>query len=168
MKLGPVSVVVAAVTVLAAPALASTAYPTSIYPAPVHSRGGALTACPNPAGLHSFTASATIAAGRNARRYGAVSEATDLGNSDRASWPQVRHQWRTKKPAKGAENLAVLGSQPASRSGYAVIVRYSCGQSLVAKSLLVTIGDRNARCVACRSQFFVVNRRGRALIYFVY
>jgi len=64
--------------------------------------------------------------------------------------------------------VSALGSEPASRSGYAIIVRYSCGEPLVAKSLLVTIGQRNARCDACRSQVFFIDRRGRALIYFVY
>jgi hypothetical protein len=149
-------------------AAASSRFPRSIYPPPVRSRGGALAACPNPAGLQSFTTSATAAAIQSASRYLRVSEAADLRGSDRAWWPLVRQMWQSRKPGKGAETEAALGSEHASRSGYAVIVRYSCGKSLVAKSLLVTVGQRNARCVACRSQVFLIDRRGRALIYFVY
>jgi hypothetical protein len=149
-------------------AAGSSRFPPSIYPPPVRSRGGALAACPNPAGLQSFTTSATATAKRSASRYLRVSEVADLHGSDRAWWPLVRQSWRSRKPGKGPGAEAALGSEPASRSGYAVIVRYSCGQPLVARSLLVTIGAPNARCVACRSQVFFIDRRGRVLIYFVY
>jgi len=166
---GGSALLIGAVVGASAPiATASSRFPPSIYPPPVRSRGGALAACPNPAGLTSFTTSATAAARRTASRYLRVSEAADLRASDRAWWPLVRQSWRSRKPGKGAGAEAALGSEPASRSGYAVIVRFSCGQSLIAKSLLVTVGAPNARCVACRSQVFFIDRRGRALIYFVY
>lgn len=147
----------------------SGSFPPSIYPAPVHSRGGALAACPDPAGLEAFTAAERASAAQIARSYGLVSEASDLGNSDRAWWPQVRSMWRRPRNAVGSE--AIYGSGPASRSDYAVIVRYSCGQALVTKSLTVAVGPRQTHppyCGDCISQLFLVDRRGHALIYYIH
>jgi hypothetical protein len=75
--------------------------------------------------------------------------------------------WRTGR-SKGMDNQIVDGSEPLARSGYRVIARFSCGQRLVSLSLQVTIGPRHMRCDACRSQLWFVNRRGHALLYYVY
>lgn len=139
----------------------ATDFPRSIYPPPVRSRGGALAACPNPAGLQPVTGAARTAALQSATRYSSSSRSFDLRGSDRAWWPQLR---QVPNPV----NEVVDGSEPLSRSGYAVIVRFSCGGSLVLQSLEVTVGPRHARCAACRSQFLFVNRRGHALLYYVY
>ena len=52
MRRSSVAVLISA-TVLTgvATAIASSGFAAAIYPRPVHSRGGALSACPNPAGL---------------------------------------------------------------------------------------------------------------------
>jgi len=76
--------------------------------------------------------------------------------------------WRTGRPSKGMDNQIVEGSEPLARSGYGVIARFSCGQRLVSLSLQVVIGPRHARCDACRSQLWFVNRRGRVLLYYIY
>jgi hypothetical protein len=170
MKLGRVGALVAAGTVLAAPALASNMYPPSIYPPPVHSRGGALAACPDPAGLESFNIAAIVTATVLARGYALISEASDLRDSDRAWWPQVRRMWRGRRPSKGSVGQ-ISGQGPAARSAYSVIVRFSCGQSLVAKSLIVDVGARETHppyCGDCVSQLFFVDRRGHTLIYYVH
>jgi hypothetical protein len=138
-----------------------------IYPPPVQSHG-AVSPCPNPGGLEPFSASARSAAVVSAGRYDKVSEAVDQRASDRAWWPQVRMMWRTGKPAKGSESQVVDGSEPLARSGYAVIVNASCGHSLVSLSLQVTVGPRQMRCDACRSQLWFVDRRGHALLYYAY
>ena len=151
---------------VAAGAATSRGFPPSIYPPPVHSRG-AVSPCPNPDGVELFAPSVTRAAVQSARRYDRVSEAVDLRASDRAWWPEVRTMWRTEKPGKGAGPV-VDGSEPLDKSGYAVIVRSSCGKSLVKQSLQVTIGPPHMRCEACRSQLFFVDRRGHALLYNVY
>ena len=91
-----------------------------------------------------------------------------MRDSDRAWWPQVRALWRTGKPAKGVENQIVDGFAPLDRSGYDVIVRASCGRSLVSLSLMVTVGPRNTRCDACRSHLWFVDRRDHPLLYYVY
>lgn len=149
-------------------AAASGSFPQSIYPSPVVGRG-AVSPCPNPAGLQPFTRSATAAAVASARRYLRISEAVDLRNSDRAWWPQVRAMWRRGgKAGKGLANQVVDGSEPLAESGYAVIARFSCGQALVSRSLQVTIGPRDMRCDACRSQEWFVDRRGHALLYYIY
>jgi hypothetical protein len=166
---GCVALLIGATTAaaLAAGAAASGRFPRSTYPPSIHGRG-AVSLCPNPEGLEPFTQSARRGAIESASRYGRVSETVDVGASDRAWWPQVRALWRTGQPAKGAENQVVDGSEALGASGYAVITRFSCGQSLVSRSLEVTIGPRNMRCEACRAQLWFVNRRGHALLYYVY
>ena len=169
LRWGSVAVLIAAPAGAGAAsgAQASGGFPPSIYPPPVHGRG-AVSSCPSPEGLDPFTASVTSAAVESASRYDRVSEAVDLRASDRAWWPQVRTLWRTGKPAKGATNQVVDGSEPLGRSGYAVIARFSCGRPLVALSLQVTVGPRHMRCEACRSHLWFVDRRGHALLYYVY
>jgi hypothetical protein len=170
LRWGSVAVLLAATAGagVASGAAASGGFPPSIYPPPVHGRG-AVSPCPNPEGLDPFTPSVTSAAVESANRFLQVSEAIDLHDSDRAWWPQVRAMWRRRgTPAKGLENQVVDGSEPLDSSGYAVIARFSCGQSLVSKSLQVTIGPRHMRCDACRSQLWFVDRRGHALLYYVY
>jgi hypothetical protein len=169
LRWGSVAVLIAttAGAAVASGAGASSGFPPWIYPPIVHGRG-AVSSCPSPEGLDPFTASATSAAVESASRYDRVSEAVDLRASDRAWWPQVRALWHRGKPAKGAANQVVDGSEPLDRSGYAVIARASCGQSLVSRSLEVTIGPRHMRCDACRSQLWFVDRLGHALLYYVY
>jgi hypothetical protein len=156
-----------------AAAAAASQFPVSVYPPPVKARAGsALTACPNPAGLERFNSRATKLAVRVAGTYQRISLAEDLRNSDRAWWPEVRHTWRSGKPSKEALNQVAYGSgSPLSNNSYSVIVRFSCGQSLVARSLVVGIGPRQTHppyCSACISTLFFVDRRGRALIYYLY
>jgi hypothetical protein len=69
---------------------------------------------------------------------------------------------------EGSDSQVIDGSEPLAKSSYEAIVRSSCGQSLVSRSLQVTIGPRNTRCDACRTQLFFVDRRGHALPYSVY
>jgi hypothetical protein len=88
-----------------AAAAAASQFPVSVYPPPVKARaGGALTACPNPAGLERFNSRSTKLAVRIAGTYERISLAEDLRNSDRAWWPEVRHTWRSGKPSKEALN----------------------------------------------------------------
>ena len=163
-----VAVMVATAGVGAACAGASDGFPPSIYPPAVHGRG-AVSPCPNPAALDPFTPSVTSAAVESAKRFLNVSETLDLHDSDRAWWPQVRALWRRREPAaNGFANDIVDGSEPLGRSGYAVIARFSCGESLVSKSLQVTVGPRHMRCAACRSQLWFVDRLRHALLYYVY
>jgi hypothetical protein len=63
----------------------------------------------------------------------------------------------------------VEGSQPGPNIAFAVIVRYACGSQLLAKSLSVGVRARQRHgCDACVSSLFFVDRRGRALIYYLY
>jgi hypothetical protein len=151
-----------------ATATASGGLPPSIYPPPLRSRG-ALPACPNPAGLQPFNRNVTSAAVASANRYLQVSEAVDLHNSDPAWWPQVRAMWRRRgQPQPGLRGEVVDKSEPLRAALYSVLVRSSCGGSLVAKSLLVMVGPRHQRCAACRSNLFFLDRRGHALLYYTY
>jgi hypothetical protein len=159
---------IAATAGVASGAASSGAFPEAFYPPPVHSRGGAVSPCPNPEGLQPFTPRGMSAAVQSASRYDRVSEAVDLRASDRAWWAQVRALWRTGRPSKGAKSQVVDGSGPLDSGAYAVIVRFSRGQSLVSRSLEVTVGPRNEPCSACRSQLFFLDRRGHALLYYVY
>ena len=172
LRWGSAAVLIAATAgaSVASGAAASGGFPPSIYPPPVHSRGGALAACPNPAGLERFNIYAIATATVLARGYALISEATDLGISDRARWPQVRRMWQGRRLDKGSVGQ-ISGQGPAVRSAYSVIVRFSCGQSLVAKSLVVDVGPRPTHapsCGDCVSQLFFVDRRNHPLIYYVH
>lgn len=154
-------------------AVAAAGEAPSVYPPPVGSMGGALTACPNPVGLERFTAGTRTAARRAALRYGRVSLAVDLADSDRAWQPSVRAMWKGitgTPPGTGGELVRKV--QNASANGYRVIVGRSCGQALVRRSLIVTVGPRpvpgTPPCEACAESVFFVARHGHALIYFVY
>lgn len=152
-----------------APAGGSSPFPPSIYPQPVHSRGGALTACPNPAGAEPFTAAARTAAITIARRYDHVSEAADLRDSDRAWWPSVRRMWRSGKPGQGVSYQVVYGSTVGPRIAYSVVIAYSCGRRLASDSLSVGVGPRQRDgCDACISSLFFIDRRAHPLIYYLY
>jgi hypothetical protein len=144
-------------------------FPGSVYPPPVASRGGALGACPNPAGLERFDPTTIKLAVRIAGGYDRTSLAVDLRNSDRAWWPQVRHMWRSGTPGQGVDSQVVEGSQSGPNIAFAVIVGYACGSTLLAKSLTVAVGPRYRHgCDACVSSLFFVDRCGRALIYYLY
>jgi len=156
---------VVAVSVAAA---AASQFPRSIYPGPLKSHGGGLDACPNPSGLESFTATTGKRAVQIAGSYDRISLAVDLRNSDRAWWPKVRALWRAGTPARGPANQVVDGSSLGSRIAYPGVVRYSCGSALVAKSLTVYLAPRQRHgCDACVASVFFIDRRGRALIYWL-
>ena len=138
-------------------------------PPPVPSRGGALIACPNPSGLEPFNSATKTRAVKIARTYGRISLTADLKHSDRAWWPEVRKMWRSRVPGKGVVTQESHSSEPAPNSAYSVIVRFSCGAKLVAKSLAVSIGPHQTHppySGDCISTLFFVNRRSRPLIYY--
>jgi len=158
------------VAVVVSAAAAAEQFPPSVYPPAVKSHG-ILPGCPNPAGLEAFDASATRLALRGASAYDRESLQTDLRDSDRSWWSAVRAMWRTGKPEQAVTFQVVEGSQSLESSGYAPFVRSSCGRSLVAMSLIVDIGPRETatqHCEACISQLFFVDRRGHALVYYLY
>jgi hypothetical protein len=140
------------------------------YPPPVRSRGGALRLCPRAAGLVPFTAGARAAARSSSLSYGRVSLSRDLADSDRAWQPSVRAMWHGHPP--GASQDVRIRGVSGDATPYRVIVHRSCGGGLISRSLAVTVGPLTqpgeAECEACAETLFFVDRRGRALIYFVY
>jgi len=101
-----------------------------------------------------------------------VSEAVDLRDSDRAWRPTVRSHWSPSPTGSHKSSLAVWSVTAARRNPYSVIVRRSCGAPLEERSLTVTIaplaGQGEHQCDACAETFFFIDRRRRALIYFIY
>jgi hypothetical protein len=162
--------VVMASAVGVAVASGASQFPASVYPPPVKARaGGALAACPNPAGLERFNGTSTTLAVKIATSYHLTNLTVDLDHSDRAWWPEVRKMWRSRVPGKGVVTQESHSSEPAPKSAYSVIVRFSCGAKLVAKSLAVSIGPHQTHppyCGDCISTLFFVNRRSRPLIYY--
>jgi hypothetical protein len=166
-------VLTVSVFVTAGIAAAAGGFPPSIYPSPVAAvPGHALALCPNRQGLDPFTSPAVRLALRAAASYGRQNLDTDLRNSDRAWWPQVRRMWRTGRPGTGLSNHVVLGSESTAQSAFAVFMGPACGSTTLRKSLMVTVGPSQAgsapHCSACNSHLFFINRRGRPLIYFLY
>ena len=164
-------------TALAAAAAAPTAMAGlggGIYPTPTPSRGGALSSCPNVAGLRSFSKSAVIAARAEVMRYGRIDMPDDLAASDLSWQPSVRAMWRDRhfKPGHGPQ--FVLGPSPGTPvtdGSYGIIVRRSCGAKILSRTLEFTSvpGHRShpPTCDACRTTFFTIDRDGHPLIYFV-
>lgn len=146
-----------------------------IYLPATHSRGGALRLCPNLGGLDRFSKSAVTTARAEVLRFGQVSEADDLAASDPAWQPQVRADWKMRghKSGRGAQFvLGPVSATPVAKESYAIIVRYSCGSKILAHTLEFTTvpgrPSKPASCAACRTTFFVLDREGHPLIYFIY
>lgn len=146
----------------------------ALGPAPVRAHPGSeLTYCPSRAGLERFAAAALREARSDALAYGRVSLTLDLSHSDRAWQPQVRAMWKTiKRKHPHAEPVVLRKVTAAGSIAYRIIVRRACGAKLIGYSLVVTIAPVQAAgeapCEACDENFFVIDRRGRAFIYFVY
>jgi hypothetical protein len=159
------------VLAVASPGGAGT-HSATLYPIPVAGSGG-LSSCPDAAGLQPFGASSEGAARREALRYGRVSLAADLAESDRSWQATVRARWahsHGRPPSEAGEVVRRVSG--ASHNPYRAIVRRACGSRLLAKSLTVTVGPRaeagKAPCSACARTIFMLDRRGRALIYYVH
>jgi hypothetical protein len=97
-----------------------------------------------------------------------VKETAALALSDRAWWPQVRREWKNNR--HGTASWTVASTEPAAKAGgLGSIVSRSCGHALVPLSQLVVVKPVGAtNCVACQSHLFFVDRRGRALLYYIY
>jgi hypothetical protein len=145
-----------------------------VYVSPTPSRGGELVSCPSLVGLQGFSNTAVITARADVMRYGRVSLADDLAASDLSWQPSVRITWRTATHKVKGKRVGevVLGPTHASRNPYSVIVRRSCGQKVVARSITFTTvpGSKShpMNCEACRGTIFLIDRRGYPLIYFAY
>ncbi len=144
---------------------------SGLYPAPLPSRGGALQACPSAVGLQGFDKRSRAQARREALAYNGAGLATALADSDRAWQPTLRAQRRSRGQRRREAQL-VRGVAAATASPYGVIVGHSCGRRLLERSLVVALAPAQASgeppCEACVEHFFLVDRRGRALIYFIY
>lgn len=107
---------------------------------------GALSECPNPAGLQPFDATASRRAATDVLDYGHVSVALDLDDSDRAWQPDVRAMWKgihQSEPPEQRTRIA-MNATPARRSSYRSIVAHSCGYALIRRSLTVTAGPETS------------------------
>lgn len=144
----------------------------ALHPSPVKATPGhAVALCPNPSGLQVFTAVALQRAAREADAYGRRSLAADLANTDRAWWPHVHALWKTGTARKHSTDV-VVGSEPATRSGFAVFLRPACGAGTLKRTLMVTVGPSQTgsgpHCDACNAHLFYVERRGQPLLWFIY
>lgn len=144
----------------------------ALHPSPVKAKPGhAVALCPNPSGLQVFTSAALQRAAREADAYERRSLAVDLANADRAWWPHVHALWKTETTRKHSTDVA-LGSEPATRSGFAIFLRPACGAATLKRTLMVTVGPSQTgsgpHCNACNAHLFYVERRDRPLLWFIY
>lgn len=160
---------------IAALVVATAAIASGVYLPPTRSRGGALRLCPNLRGLERFSDSAVKTAKAEVLQYGRVSMSDDLAASDPAWQPEVRSNWDRPHHKPGHGPQFVLGPIPATpvgRESYGIIVRYSCGSKILAHTHEFTVVPGHRRhpptCDACRTTFFMIDRRGHPLIYFIY
>lgn len=161
--------------VAAAGWIAAAAVASGVYLPPTHSRGGALRLCPSLVGLEAFSKTALKTARGEVMRFGRVSRSDDLAASDLAWQPEVRATWdrRGHKPGRGPQFvLGPVSATPVRTESYGIIVRYSCGSKILAHTLEFTVvpghPSHPPTCDACRTTFFMVDRGGHPLIYFIY
>ena len=170
-RMGGAAGVVLVAALVVAPAARAKPH-DALHPPPVTANPGhAVALCPDPRSLQLFTSVAKRRAAREADAYGRRSLALDLANADQAWWPHVRALWKTRAARKHS-SYVVLGSEPATRSGFAVFLRPACGTSTLQRTLMVTVGPSQAgpgpHCDACNVHLFYVERRGRPLLWFIY
>ena len=163
-------------TGVAASAAASTTGPrvsSSIYPAPVPVvHAGALSSCPNPRGLVPFTPAAVRAAETEAGDYLKASLAAERLVADRSFWSSIQPRTAVSPQAASAQPFAAEPASGATGPGH-LIIGHSCGARLLDKTETVEIVPLQAdgqpqTCLACRANFYYVDRLGHALLYFVY
>jgi hypothetical protein len=148
---------------------------TGVYAAPAHSKGGVLSSCPSLVGLGGLSDAAVKTARIEVLRYGLVSRADDLADSDSSWQPRVRVQWRGSHQLPPSETREFLlrrnPAEPNPHSYSSTIVKRSCGAKILSHTVMLTTapGTRNhpLPCVPCRATFFLVDRYGHPLIYFI-
>jgi hypothetical protein len=152
------------------PPVGSAAFPVSIYPAPTKARmaTGALTLCPDPAGVEDpgpFTA----AAARTVLGVLGRGLAGDLRVSDRSAWPFLAGSWKlggitlltfTRMPVRFAGPLQASRGVPA---GLRRAVVAGCGTRVARATWVVSF--RLARRPALQAVMLFVTRRGHMLFY---
>lgn len=157
--------------------IGTVAVATGVYAPPTHSRGGALSSCPSLVGLGGFSDAAVKTARIEVLRYGLVSRADDLADSDLSWQPRVRVQWGGSQhvefpPSETREFLLQRApAEPGPHSYSSTVVKRSCGAKILSHTVTLATapGTRNhpLPCVACRATFFLVDRYGHPLIYFI-
>jgi len=151
---------------------------TGVYAAPTHSKGGALSSCPSLIGLAGFSDAAVKTARTEVLRYGLVSRAEDLADSDLSWQPKVRVEWggsRQKVILPPSETREFLlqrtPAEPRPHSYSSTVVKRSCGTKILSHTVTLTTapGTRNhpLPCTECRATYFLVDRYGHPLIYFI-
>jgi hypothetical protein len=138
-------------------------------PARSASHGSALALCPSTEGLEYFNTSSVKAAAKIAGRFGNSTRAADLASSDRAWWPEVRHNWAG---ARGSpiSHLSTTGVRRLVDSpDLGQIISRACGKGLVSHTEVVFARPTTSeQCDACGVSIFFVDRRKHALVYYIY
>jgi len=152
------------------PPVGSADFPVSIYPAPRRPRmaTGALTLCPDPAGLE-VPGPYTAAAARTVLRLLGRGLARDLRVSDRSGWPFLASSWKlrgitlftfARMPVRFAGPLQAIRGVPA---GLRHAVAAGCGSRVARATWVVSV--RPTRRPAHQAEMLFVTRRGHMLFY---
>jgi len=152
------------------PPVGSAAFPVSIYPAPNKPRiaAGALTLCPDPAGLED-PGPYTAAAARTVLRLLGRGLAGDLQISDRSAWPFLAGSWKlggitlltfARTPVRFAGPLQAVRGVPADLRR---AVLAGCGTRVARATWVVSF--RLTRRPALQADMLFVTRRGHMLLY---
>ena len=147
------------------PPVGSAGFPASIYPAPKRPRmaTGALTLCPDPAGLQD-PGPYTAAAARTVLRLLGRGLANGLRVSDRAAWPFLANSGDAilsfaRTPVRFAGPLQAVRGVPGLRHA----VTAGCGTRVARATWVVSV--RPARRPAHQAVMLFVTRRGHMLFY---
>lgn len=152
------------------PPVGSAAFPVSIYPAPKSLRmaTGALTMCPDPAGLED-PGPYTAGAARSVLDLLGRGLAGDLRVSDRSAWPLLassRNLGGIALPTVARTSVLFAGPLQAARgapAGLRRAVAAGCGTRVARATWVVSL--RLTRRPALHADMLFVTRRGHMLFY---
>jgi hypothetical protein len=153
------------------PPVGSAAFPARIYPPAVKPRyaTGALSLCPDPAGLEA-PGPATPAAARRVLHQLGRGFRKDLRVSDRAVWPLLASSWQrggirlvTRSEQKSVRYSGPLQSTPGVPAALKHAIVSGCGRRVALATWVIVSGPAGNR--ALEADIFFVTRRGHMLFY---
>jgi hypothetical protein len=97
--------------------------------------------------------------------------AHDRRYADRAYWPELPEE-KGRALGRGPRHSQSVRVSPASRSGYAGLVRNNCGARIVRRSVRVQVAPPDVKLHrlsgALTGEYWLIQRRGRWMVWFTY
>jgi len=145
-----------------------------VYPRPVPAKkSSVLTECPNPTGLTAFTTTTSARALRATSQMALGGQRATQQMTDPSFWSSLAtlNPRSVVTPSPQYRRQEVVKGIPSAPG--ASIVAASCGEELLAKTQVIyamPITSMGARtnCNDCTAHYYFIDRRGHALLYWVF